>query len=282
MVPARPPRRRACLLALVVAGCAAHAGSVRRSAAPTSLPYWQVSSIWRASPVGRSAGCSSLDAWVSKSGKTGLGLTVELRKSGACSAEILEATLTVAGQPVSAVTASPSTTGDREHRYLPFLFDNDRAWRSGVQDARVTLLVRAEGTRSTVTIPLRQFALQPHSGVLTQHETEAGCARVDAEVLDFQGSIVLRLDVSAARPGCRVRFAGVSGGRTGDPGPLELGPATDVWYSLPTRWVLSFRPAHGLTFKDCCGATIHLSTEDGKIHAVPLGISREFELGSGP
>ena len=264
------------LLALALAGC--DDWGQRFVAAPGVLPYWQVSSLWQLSPA--PAGCASVNPWVSKSGKTGLGLTVELRgRDPACAPAIVEASLAVAGQRISAV---PSTPGDPAPWYLPFLFDNDRLWRAGVQDARVTLLVRTEGKHTApVSIPLRQLGVQPHNGVIELYEREAGCARVDAQLLDLGEPIVLALDLSAARPGCRVRFAGVSAKGTGDPGRLGLAPATDVWSPLPVRWVFSFHPARPLSFKDGWGGGIQLQTEDGKLHTIHLGVGPQFRLGIG-
>ncbi|HXU80660.1 MAG TPA: hypothetical protein VN914_04645 [Polyangia bacterium] len=262
----------ACLLALLV-GCDTR--QWRPTLPPAHLAYWRV-----AQPAARSVGCASVDAWVSKSGKAGLGLTVELRpREPACSPRLGGATLVVAGQRVSTV---PVRTG-AEHHYLPFLFDNDRAWRAGVRDAHVELLLDTGGPAITATIALHQLGLQPHDGVVGQEETQAGCARVDAEVLDLrEGRVVLRLHLQSAQAGCRVRFAGISSERTARTGRLDVAPPTDRWYSLPTRWVLSFALEQAVSAKQPWGKEVLVATSDGKTHPVAVGVSRPFyfRLGS--
>jgi len=253
--------RRGCLLACLLAliGCQTH--EQPPALPPAHLPYWRV-----AQPASRAVGCASLDAWVSKSGKSGLGLTVQLRpREQGCAAELSAATLIVAGQRISA-----TAIGTGEYRYLPFLFDNDVAWRAGVRDATVELVLHTGGPAATTTVALQQVGLQPHHGVLEFHQTRAGCARVDGELLDLnRGAVVLRLGFEAVEPGCRVRFAGMTPG-AGRSAPA-LAPAGDVWYALPARWVLGFGPGEFVAPKSWWDRELLVATPDGQTH--PIGVT---------
>lgn len=79
------------------------------------------------------AECAEADAWVSKSGKEGLGVTLELRgrSSKPCVVPITSARLRVGGaEYVAKQLPEPPTLrlGQHVHAYLAFAFDGDRAW----------------------------------------------------------------------------------------------------------------------------------------------------------
>ncbi|MBI2389096.1 MAG: hypothetical protein HYV09_05720 [Deltaproteobacteria bacterium] len=114
--------------------------------------------VWERSTEGAQvlADCAEVDAWVSKSGKEGVGVTLELRgrSTAPCVVTIASAKLRVGADEVAAKALPEPPTlrlGQRVHAYLAFSFDGDRAWNAGLEGA---LILGAPQT--TVTFPLRQ------------------------------------------------------------------------------------------------------------------------------
>lgn len=102
------------------------------------------------------ADCAEVDAWVSKSGKEGVGVSLELRGRSTvpCVVTITAARLRVGGEEHVAQLLPPPPTlrlGQRVHAYLAFPFDGDRAWNAGVDGA-----LTVSASQRTVTFPLRQ------------------------------------------------------------------------------------------------------------------------------
>jgi len=84
------------------------------------------------------ADCAEADAWVSKSGKEGLGVTLELRgrSSKPCAVTIASARLRVEGAEYAAKQLPDPPMlrlGQHVHAYLAFSFDGDRAWNEGAE-----------------------------------------------------------------------------------------------------------------------------------------------------
>ncbi len=110
---------------------------------PRNYPTWELTS-----GQAKVAGCADAMAWVSKSGKSGVGLTVEIRTRGPCRVRISRAAMILADgsevegrvQEPSAKTPSPA---DR-FVYVAFLFDNNRAWNQGIRSGRFDLDLVAE------------------------------------------------------------------------------------------------------------------------------------------
>jgi hypothetical protein len=108
-------------------------------------PFWELRG--ETAPV---LGCAEAAAWVVKSGKTGLGLTVRLHATGgACRVELAGASLRLAdGTEVRGVPEKPRLQLARcqvEHVYVPFRFDSEAAWNLGVRSGTVELGVAAGG-----------------------------------------------------------------------------------------------------------------------------------------
>jgi hypothetical protein len=102
------------------------------------------------------ADCAEADAWVSKSGKEGMGVTLQLagRSTTPCVVTIKSARLRL-GNEEYAAHALPEPPmlqlGQHVLAYLPFSFDGDRAWNDKVEGDLVI-----EGANRTVSFHLRQ------------------------------------------------------------------------------------------------------------------------------
>jgi hypothetical protein len=160
-VPARPAPRWAQGLGVLLAGVASMA---------TEQPPERGFALWGPDGAGsRAVGCATVEAWVSKSAKTGLGLTLGARARGrepACTVAVEDATLYLSsGQEVRPGAALPRelTIGDGSQAegggsiYLPFAFDNNHAWNTGVRSATLRVTLRGQGeARVTWDVPLAQ------------------------------------------------------------------------------------------------------------------------------
>ena len=151
----RPPLRFAAVAAAALA-------SVATSAMPPP-PYLTTRDypIWRpAAPAHLELdACGALDAWVAKSGKSGVGVTV--RVSHLCerarSAQILEVSLAMDGEVVRG--EPPATALELEphagrHVYVPLPFDNERAWNQGVRRGELTIAVDVGAGRQQLRVPM--------------------------------------------------------------------------------------------------------------------------------
>lgn len=120
------------LLVVAVAALASAATSAPAVRYPRNYPAWQVIS---GSPV--AYGCAELEAWVAKSGKQGMGVTVSAatRDGRPCRVTVRSATFRVGALAVPAarlpepVEAAAGTAPAL--LYLPFAFDNQTAWNRG-------------------------------------------------------------------------------------------------------------------------------------------------------
>ena len=142
-VTAHRPGRVAQITALAVAAFACLATSPPRM--PRMYP------MWRVEQTNKRLACALVTPGVSKSGKTGVGLTLAVRGQGPgiCRVQVNLAALNLMvgsagpepadGPAVSAVRAHPQVSGVEvgagqvAHIYLPFLFDNNRAWNNGLR-----------------------------------------------------------------------------------------------------------------------------------------------------
>jgi len=105
------------------------------------------------------AGCAIADAFVRKSGKEGVGVTVEVRSLGDCDARIASAALVFPGgsRVAAELPDQPPLVGrSLVYRWVAFPFDGDRAWNDGVRSATLELELAAGGTSRRWKIPLTQ------------------------------------------------------------------------------------------------------------------------------
>jgi len=134
-------------LAILVAATASMATSAPR--------YRHGYALWEASSQASwPVGCATATVWVSKSGKTGLGVTLRLEGDRVpCKVRVVAATLNVAdAPPVTADVIVPMRSSDDVGHpdpqglvYLGFAFDNEKAWNAGVVTATLHLTLAAEG-----------------------------------------------------------------------------------------------------------------------------------------
>jgi hypothetical protein len=150
----RPPRvsPRLHRAAVIAAALASMATTVQRGKAVRNYPAWTVRK-----PARVELGCASAEVWVVKSGKEGLGATVELSSARSpCTLRLRTATLTLRAQTVQAgvETASLRLESAPRDLYLPFLFDGDAAWNDGDREATLRLEADVEGSPEAVDLKL--------------------------------------------------------------------------------------------------------------------------------
>lgn len=138
-------------LAIVAAGCITPPAPKPR----ISFPFWSVREA-----RGTKVGCAQVIAWVSKSGKDGLGVSVQVASPEAdCPVSIDEASVETSSLSVNASPLPPSRTvakGEVVRAYLPFLFDNEAAWNRGDLEAKLVLHVTAGGEGRELQVPMIQ------------------------------------------------------------------------------------------------------------------------------
>lgn len=126
-------RRLGFLIGLALAGC----GGAHRD-----YPRWTV-----AAAATSQSECVLAQAWIRVSGKTGVGMTVQLRSLGDCTVRVARAELVIAGQRVAAELPAALTLPGRSQAYLwlPFAFDNNQAWNDGARRGQFELVLEANG-----------------------------------------------------------------------------------------------------------------------------------------
>jgi hypothetical protein len=130
--------RRACIVVVALA-LAACGGNLR------AYPRWRFVD----GPAAQvDAGCALGRAFVRMSGKTGVGLTVELRSRGDCLVRFARAELVLDGQRAPATLPAEVALRGRSLVYvwLPFEFDNNRAWNEGRRSGTFEIDLDAGGT----------------------------------------------------------------------------------------------------------------------------------------
>lgn len=107
------------ITAALVAGCG---GAYRE------LPRWRFTQ-----PAETERGCVLGRGFIRMSGKTGVGVTLELRSRGDCTVRVARAELVLDGKRAPATLPAPLELKGRSLVYvwLPFEFDNERAWNEG-------------------------------------------------------------------------------------------------------------------------------------------------------
>jgi hypothetical protein len=119
---------------------------------PRTYPRWVIDTTNAADPDGGPAvqwrDCAGLRPYVRKSGKAGIGVTLEIRSRTDCAATITRAEIVFPeGAPAAAtIPAVPELRG-RSLRYLwmPVHFDGDTLWNRGVRRATLQVEVAIDG-----------------------------------------------------------------------------------------------------------------------------------------
>jgi len=171
---AAPAFRTGVAFALVLLLCAATSHSAPRPKPPRPVPGWIVTDGLLTLPCGQAA------AWVSKSGKTGFGLTVRVvrNEDADCPATIASARLTLRDGTIVAGTAidvdvmpkarppavseelepspeppSPALLNRARYHYVMFRFDNNACWNRGDCAGDVELEIDVGGRRMPWRMP---------------------------------------------------------------------------------------------------------------------------------
>lgn len=126
---------------------------------------------WRLEHLGaRQVGCARVDAWVSKSGKEGVGVTLSARRaaSGPCRFEVRSAAVHVAGRswPASRLPSASELDESERYFYLPFVFDNEALWNDRRRSGQLELvLASTTGAPERVVLSMVHTRPSPHSVV---------------------------------------------------------------------------------------------------------------------
>lgn len=117
-------------------------------------PRWRLTA-----PASYGADCAQVDAFIRKSGKTGIGLSLRVRSSADCSFTVTASRIVFGRRVVPAGAVGPLALPGRSQLYawLPIKFDNDAVWNDDRDDATIELdvAVAAQPT-STWRIPVHQ------------------------------------------------------------------------------------------------------------------------------
>jgi len=101
------------------------------------------------------AGCAVADAFVRKSGKEGLGVTVEVRSLYDCDARIDLALIFPDGRRATAPSIDQKMIGrSLAYLWMPIRFDGDAAWNDGAHTAQLELDLHAGDTTHAWKIPV--------------------------------------------------------------------------------------------------------------------------------
>jgi hypothetical protein len=125
---------------LAIAAIVAAGGCVLlRPPSADARPRWR---IVEPASAGFDHGCALGRAWIRKSGKDGVGMSIELRSRGDCAVAIARAALVFPdGKRVDAgIREVPPMRGrSLVYTWLAFPFDNNRAWNDDRVDATFEL-----------------------------------------------------------------------------------------------------------------------------------------------
>jgi len=127
--------------------------------ATTRLPKERAYPRWApAAPAERRMACAVAELWVTRSGKEGLGVVLELGSGAAtCPVHLLAAELRLpSGAVAAAALPGPLVVGPLmpERVWLAFPFDGDASWNAGQRSATLHLAFRVDGHDEAWSVPL--------------------------------------------------------------------------------------------------------------------------------
>jgi hypothetical protein len=137
--PDTVPSSAARLLAFVAIALACGATSSTRLV--RAYPAWQIETLGA-----RRIGCAVVEVWISKSGKQGLGATIEVTPQSSAGCQVLVRSARFSAGPISVDAAelpSAATARDKSWLYLPFAFDNNTLWNDEHHEGRLELVIQA-------------------------------------------------------------------------------------------------------------------------------------------
>jgi hypothetical protein len=104
-------------------------------------------------------GCAIADAFVRRSGKEGVGVTVALRSTRDCDVRITRAALVFPDDVAAAgvvPAAAPMAGRSLAYAWIPIRFDGDRAWNQHRDRAALELELTVDGVARAWKIPAEQ------------------------------------------------------------------------------------------------------------------------------
>jgi hypothetical protein len=121
---------------------------------------------WTLSNGVQSVGCAQVEAWVGKSGKQGVGISLALRKATnvPCSVQVAGASIVVGGERVTTKLGRRvlALTAEDQYLYLPFVFDNEAAWNENRRAGSFELALETRGVQGRLTMEMRHAWTQFH------------------------------------------------------------------------------------------------------------------------
>lgn len=132
----------------------------------TSQPLTRGYPEWKLEDKKTRIGCARFDAWVSKSGKEGVGVNVLVESTSIdrCQVEIVSATLDVGGEKIALATRPRAETlGEVPVTwYLPFAFDNEKAWNEERRTGTISVDVMTSGGAGRLETAMKHEWGPPH------------------------------------------------------------------------------------------------------------------------
>lgn len=158
--PASPARagRLGRTLALVASSAACLATS--RPQTTRGYPSWRLEHLGA-----RDVGCATVDAWVSKSGKQGVGVTLQVKAAqAACEAQVRSASLRIGERviPTSKLPGPLLGSAREQYVYLPFAFDNEALWNQGERLGKLELEISTGSETQHIVLAMRHVLAEPH------------------------------------------------------------------------------------------------------------------------
>jgi hypothetical protein len=141
---AAPDQRRVAVVTVLALACVA-----------TPAPrYARNYPSWELPGDSKTAGCARLDAWVSRSGKTGFGVTVRAEPAGdgPCAVRLIAGEMRLDDRRRVPATIDPAVhalVACQARLDASFSFDNNAAWNHGVRTGLVMLVVEVDGETHT-------------------------------------------------------------------------------------------------------------------------------------
>lgn len=157
---AEPARARAVVQVTALAAAALASVATSRSPVtyPRNYPSWEITGT-----KVREIGCGRVVAWVSKSGKQGVGLSLAVTEDRApCELHVVSAALVIGG---ARIPAAPTVRDGAGNLYVPFAFDNEAKWNADDRRGELELEVESMGERARWIFAARHLRDEPHRKV---------------------------------------------------------------------------------------------------------------------